>query len=244
MSVKSSQSGARMLAVLEAIAAHQPIGASSLARLLDEDKSAVQRSIVTLAKAGWITQIAGPPPGWELSAHLFTLAHLPHSSDELRIRARKALENLRNETGETAFLAIPDIGRFVVIDVAESRHMLRMVPHVGQIIPTSQSATGRILLPYFDAERQKTLLGRTPTRTDLAEFTTSRDRGYGLSVGEVMPGATTMAAPVFDNRGSPLAALVITGPSERLPADRHASVGAMLAQGAQALSRGAPVPVG
>ena len=229
-----------MLAIFEKIAAEQPIGASTLAQQLGMDKSAVQRSLVTLANAGWIAQTPTRPVQWELSAHLFTLAQLPHSSDELRARARKVLEELRDETGETAFLAISDIGRFVVIDVVESHHMLRMVPRVGTIIPASGSATGRILLPYFDAERQETLLGRPPSAGELAQFAASRERGYGLSEGEVMEGSTTIAAPVLDARGLPAAAVVITGPSERISPDRHKAVGEAVARYAAKLSSRIP----
>lgn len=232
-----------MLEVLEAIAAQQPIGMSSLARQLGEDKSAVQRAIVTLANAGWISPTAEPPVRWELSARLFTMAHLPRSSDDLRRRARPVLDELRNETGETAFLAIPDFSRFVVIELVESLHMLRMVPRIGEVISASRSATGRALLSYYPAARQEALLGHAPTAEELAEFAASKQRGYGVSEGEVLPGATTMAAPVFDAHGQPVAALVITGPTERLSADRHGKIGALLTAAANTLSRG-PSPQG
>ena len=54
MAVKPLQSLQRALSVIEAIAANQPIGVAALARLLGEDKSAVQRDLMTLADAGWI----------------------------------------------------------------------------------------------------------------------------------------------------------------------------------------------
>jgi DNA-binding IclR family transcriptional regulator len=232
-----------MLDVLEAIAAQQPIGMSSLARFLGEDKSAVQRSIVTLANAGWISHTSEPPVRWELGARLFAMAHLPRSSDDLRRRARPILEELRDQTGETSFLAIPDVDRFVTVEVAESRHMLRMVPRVGEIISVSQSATGRALLPYYDSARQEALLGHAPTANERAEFAANRKRGYGVSAGEIMQGATTIAAPIFDAQGQPAAAFVITGPTERLSADRHGSIGALLAAAASTLSR-SPSPAG
>ncbi|MCB2073521.1 MAG: IclR family transcriptional regulator [Novosphingobium sp.] len=242
MAVKTSQSGARMLSVFEIIAAEQPIGASAVARLLEEDRSAIQRAIVTLANAGWIAPTAERQVRWELSAKLFSLANLPRSSDDLRRRARAVLEHLRDETGETAFLAAPDREGFVVAEVAESRHVLRMAPRVGEPIPASQRATSRAVLPYYDPSRQTALLGRSPTRGELADFAASRERGYGVSVGEGHEGATTIAAPVLDHRDQPLAALGITGPSDRLSADRHNTIGRMLAQCADRLSRGAMVP--
>jgi IclR family acetate operon transcriptional repressor len=149
MAVKRSQGVARALSVLELIAARQPIGVSALARLLEEDRSAVQRVVMTLADAKWIRLAPERPVRWELSAHIFTIAHLPFSSSGLGQRARRSLEELRDRTGETTLLAIQDVRRFIVTEVAESRYMLRMSTRIGEIISPAKSATGRaVLRPY------------------------------------------------------------------------------------------------
>lgn len=242
MAVKRAQSVSRALAILDLIAARQPIGVSALARLLDEDRSAVQRAVATLADAGWIRMAPEPPTRWELSAHIFTIAHLPYSSASLRERARGILEDLRDKTGETVFLAIPDVARFIIIEAAESPHMLRAASRVGQVIMPGESATSRAVLPYFDARRQAAMLGRAPDVSDLAEFAATRARGYGLSAGDVAPGATNLAAAIFDTRGEPIAALTVSGPSDRLPPERHDEVGALVTRGAAALSGARPHP--
>lgn len=242
MAVKRAQSVARALVILDQIAARQPIGVSALARLLGEDRSAVQRVVATLADAGWIRMAPDKPTRWELSAHMFTIAHLPYSSATLRERARGILDELRDKTGETVFLAIPDVARFIVIEAAESPHMLRAASRVGQVIMPGESATSRAVLPYFDARRQVAMLGRTPDAADLAEFAATRTRGYGLSAGDVAPGATNLAAAIFDANGEPVAALTVSGPSDRLTPKRHGDVGALVARSAAALSAGKPKP--
>jgi IclR family acetate operon transcriptional repressor len=241
MAVKRSQSASRVLGVVELIAARQPIGVSALARLLDEDKSAVQRAVMTLADAGWIRPSSGPPVRWELSAHLFTIAHLPHSAEDLRQRARRTLETLRDETGETVFLAMPDIGRFVVIEVAESPHTLRAALRVGEIISVRGTATARAVLPYLSPERLRTVLGgEAIDPADAAAFADARARGFGLSADGIMMGSTILAAPIFDSDGQPMASIGVSGPSERIVPDRHARIGALAVAGAQGLSRGVP----
>ena len=238
MAVKRSQSASRVLSIFELVSAHQPIGVSALAKLLEDDRSAVQRAVATLADAGWIRLAPEPPVRWELSAHIFTMAHLPDSMTDLRQRARPVLERLREQTGETVFLAIPDQSRFVIIESADSLHTLRMALRVGQVIGPRESATGRAFLPYLDAQRQAEMLGHTPDTKDLAEFAATRARGYGLSAGDVMPGATNLAAAIFGAGAEPIAALVVSGPSDRLTADRHDGIGRLVAQQAGALSRG------
>jgi IclR family acetate operon transcriptional repressor len=240
--VKRSQGVLRALAVLDQIAARQPIGVSALAKLLEEDRSAVQRTVMTLADAGWIRPAPEAQAQWELSAHIYTLALLPRSSASLRERARPVLEEICARTGETAFLALPDVRRFVAIQVAESPHILRAALRVGQIILPRESATGRAMLPYFDPRRQEAMLGHPPAEADLREFAATRARGFGLSAGDVMPGATSLAAPVFDAEDEAEAALVVSGPSERLTPERHAEIGALLARNAASLSRGAARP--
>ena len=240
MSVKSSQSGTRMLTVLEAIAGSQPIGASALARELDEDKSAVQRSIVTLSKAGWIAPTADRPVRWELSARLFSLAHLPHSTDDLRERCGPSLNALRDETGETAFLAIPDLSHFIVVEVAESRLMLRTAPRIGEHIAPDKSATGKAMLPFFSVVQQAKFLGRDPTDQEIEMFEKSAQQRFAVSVDEVIVGSTNIAAPIFDSTGRPHAAIAISGPSSRLATDELDSTGRLLANAASQLSRRQP----
>ena len=170
MTVKRSRSGSRVLAVLETIARHQPVGVSTLARELAADKSAVQRAIMTLADAGWIHPAAGSPTRWQLTARILAVAHMGHSGNDLRQRARGTLESLRDECGETVLLTVQDMLGFVVIEAIESRHMLRTVPHIGMAVPVRGSATARAMMPYMTEERQIQLLGKPPDAELLEEF--------------------------------------------------------------------------
>lgn len=235
MAVKSSQSASRVLAVLETVSAHQPIGVSALARHLAADKSAIQRAITTLAADGWIRAAPGTPTRWELTPRILAVAHVPHSMNDLRLRARPALEALRRDTGETVFLTVPDTRRFIVIDALESHHVLRMVPAVGMIVPVRESATGRAFLPFASPERQIEFLGAPPDQAMLAEFALTRARVFSVSDGDIAPGSATLAAPILDRNGAPIGAVVTAGPRERITPARHAEIGAMVAQKARAI---------
>ena len=236
MTVKRSRSGSRVLAVLEAIARRQPVGVSALARELATDKSAVQRTIMTLADTGWIHPAAGVPTRWQLTARILAVAHMAHSGNDLRQRARATLESLRDECGETVLLTVQDMLGFVVIEAIESRHMLRTVPHVGMAVPARGSATARAMLPYMTLERQIQLLGKPPDAALLEEFAATRKRGYSVSDGEVSAGATTIAAPILEVDGRPSAAVAVSAPSGRMPRSNQVKIGAMVCQAALRLS--------
>jgi len=235
MAVKRSQSAGRMLSVFEAIAARQPVGVSALARDLGADKSAVQRDLMTLADAGWIRPAPGHAGQWELTLRILTLAHTPHSSNDLRRRARPVLEGLRSQTGETAYLTVPDGGRFVVIDAVESPQVLRMVPPVGLVVPMEGSATARAVLPWLDASEQARLLGKQPDAALQAEFAATRRQGYAVNDGDIVPEAFALASAVLGGDDRPLGALVLTGPTERLGPERRQELGRQLVAAAQSL---------
>ena len=240
MAVKRSQSATRVLTILEMIARHQPVGVSELARLIEEDKSAVQRSVMTLADEGWIHATPGGPTRWQLTGHIHVVAHLAHNRSDLRQRARGILEALRNETGESISLTTPDVGRFVVIDALESPQMLRSAPHVGMMVSVAESATGLALLPYMDRARQTELLGRSPDPALLTALAETLERGYSISLSDVVTGSVNIAAPIFAVDGVPIAAVVLSAPKERLtPADRP-RVGELVARAARSLSRSTP----
>src|SRR5439155_1147897 len=98
MGVKPSQSGARILAALEKIALNQPMGISDLARALRANLSAVQRAVQTLADEGWIRPATGKPIRWELTPRIHTVSQHAYGGHDLRRRARRELEALRDAT--------------------------------------------------------------------------------------------------------------------------------------------------
>lgn len=238
MAVKRSLSAARMLLVFEAIARAQPIGVSAIARALDADKSAVQRDLMTLADAGWIRPAPGAGPGqWELTPRILTLAQPPHSNTDLRQRARPLLEHLRGQTGETAYLTVPDGDAFVVIDALESPQMLRMVPPIGIVVRVEGSATFRAVLPHLPEAEQERLLGGPVPDPLRAEFARTRAQGYAVNDGDIQVGAVAIASAIIGPDGRPAGSLVLTGPSERLPPSRWQELGELLRAAARQLSQ-------
>ena len=241
MAVKRSRSGSRILAVLEAIANRQPVGVSDLARKMGDDKSAVQRAIMTLADAGWITPAPGKPTRWQLTAHILTVAHASHHNNNLLLRARSTLEDLRNETGETVLLSIPDCRRFIIVDVLESRQLLRTAPGVGLVIPARHSASGRAVLPFMDREHQFNLLGEAPDAAMLAAYAKTLELGYSVSSNEDgFSGSINIGAPVLEVDGRPVAAIVVSVPAERASASHRRKIGEQVLRSARSLSRGKP----
>ncbi len=235
MAVKGSSTAARVLVVFEAVAANQPVGVAALSRLLDVDKSAVQRALVTLAEQGWIQPRGEQLTTWETTPRIANIAYGSRAKTDLRQRIAHALEDLAECTGETAIFNEPDGPRLVVSQVAESRQQLRMVPRIGAVVPARDSATGRVLLPFLSLARQTELLGGPPDAAFVALLEECRARGYAAS-SEVDEPSMTIAAPVFDVGGRPIGAVAISGPAERMQPDSHPRLAAQVCRVANMLS--------
>lgn len=243
MAVKGSSTATRVLSVLEAIAGHQPIGVGALSRLLGEDKSAVQRAIVTLAEHGWIKGSNEPVVRWVLSSRILAIANSSQNKEDFRHRARLVLDQLAMQSGETAILSELEGSNLILTLTAESGQALRMVPHTGSIVPIRISATGRILLPFMSRARQTELLGQEPDAALLSELEVHRARGYATS-DEINARTMTIAAPVFEVDGRPIGAVAITGPIERMPPENTTRFAELVRQSARLLSRSDPRPAG
>ncbi len=236
MPVKSSQSGSRVLAVFEGVAEHQPIGITDLAQRMQVGKSGVQRALLTLAQGGWIRALPDKPTRWEVTPRIHALANAAQGSHDLRHRARAELMALRDRTRETATLNVIERSQFVVADVAESRLPLRVVLAVGTVVPAVDSATGRAILPYLSRARQIEFLGRPPRAAQIEAFAEAVRLGYAVSSEIVVPGFTNIGAPIFDADSCPVGALLITGPTYRLPQKDYPTIGELLCSAARRLS--------
>jgi IclR family transcriptional regulator, acetate operon repressor len=237
MAVKRIRGATRALDVLEAIAAQQPVNVAVLARHLGENKSNIQRVLMTLSDDGWIRTVAGTPTRWELTARIYSLVDMGQGHSELRHLARPTLDRLRADTGESVFLAIPDRGRLVTIDVLESTQLVRTVPYIGMIIPSRDSAAGRAVLAHLPAEAQPGLLGHSPDDELLEDLVRIRNRGYSLSDGAVVSGSTNIGGAILDAMARPIAAIVVCALSDRMPAKIRERVGGLVRDAVERLSR-------
>ena len=90
-------------------------------------------------------------------------------------------------------------------------------------------------------KRQIEFLGASPDSATLEEFAATAARGYSISNGDVLGGSTNIAAPIFEVDGRPVAAVVVSAPSDRVTIADHARIGAMVSKTATHISRG-PAP--
>lgn len=232
MGVKQVKSAARVLATFEAVAEHQPVGVSELSRLLDDDKSALQRALMTLADAGWIDRVADGTH-WGVSARVLGLVQRRAG---LRERARATLDALRDETGETIILNVAEDAQIVILDIAESSQLIRAAPKVGLVVSATDTAAGQAIIANLpDADVAK-YIGRAPGAALRATLAEVRSRGWALNVGEVYPDARAVGAAIVDADQHAIASITVSGPADRMPPELQATLGPIVAAAARRLS--------
>ncbi len=220
-SVKENQSVRNACALLEAIAADQPIGVSELARRTGIDKSAAHRLAVTLRRAGWLHQTA--EGRWHIAPALADRLRRA-GVDSLVDAMRPTLHQLRDDTGETAMLVTIERDRLVVLDVADSIHALRISAPIGSELPIRHSSALRAIASHADgAERER--LQRIDPDLDDATVAETRRRGWAINDREIIAEARVVGAAVLGPDRRPLAALIVCAPASRIDADGMHAIG-------------------
>lgn len=138
---------------------------------------------------------------------------------------RPALQQLRDDTGETACLHVRHGPFRTIISLAESRHPITRLFAIGMVMPLHAGSAGKVLLAWDRTARQDAVgygLSRFTDQTvvDIDQLTDQlaaiRELGYAASFEERDIGASSVSAPVFGLDGEVKAALGIGAPVQRL----------------------------
>jgi IclR family pca regulon transcriptional regulator len=134
--------------------------------------------------------------------------------------AQRALENLRNEIGESCALAVLDETELVYTQRLPARRILSANLGIGSRLPAYLVSLGRVLLAALPADQREHYLAtvelkpvtrRTITDPKVLGHELERigAQGYAWVDGELDPGICGMAVPVRDQAGRIVAAVSI-----------------------------------
>lgn len=236
------------LRVLEAVSELQPVGVSAIARATAVPKSSVQRCLLTLREAGWITSPPDAPQCWALTARALAVGLRGSAEHGLREASAHVMHELRDTTRETIHLVGFGTGpaSLVVVDRLDSPEPVRTWVRLGTPVSLHASCSGRAVLSRLpDAELDALLpaeLERFSDRTITdrgalaAELRTVRERGYAIADQSWRAGVGAVAAAVVDGTGRPVGALAISVPQQRFDHARAGTLGERIVDAAAAVS--------
>jgi DNA-binding IclR family transcriptional regulator len=162
------------------------------------------------------------------------------------------LPALRDDTGQTCFLAVWGSHGATVVRTLESLGEVTVLTRTGAKMPLLRSATGLVFAAWLpqrerdaDAANEPADLQAqlsNPASPLCARLEAIRQSGICFVQGLMVPGIDAMAAPVFDARSQIVAALTLIGTDNALDPSPEGEHGRKLAAFAQAASArlGAP----
>jgi DNA-binding IclR family transcriptional regulator len=180
-----------------------------------------------LAARGYLAQGRGGE--YRLGPSALDLGASAPAQRELAQVARPVLLALMRRTGETVFLSAlsSDRSAIVYVDKIESDQIIRYAGGVGDRRPLHATSSGKAILAFLpeeereeisrslslDRHTERTVTTLATLRASLAEV---RRKGVCVTIDEVVPGASGIAAPVFDRQGRVAGACSIGGPTNRV----------------------------
>lgn len=219
----------RTLRVLRFLASQtDPVPLDRIARACGLPRSTAYHLLNTMIHEGFVAHLPDEHR-YGLGIAAFEVGSGYARQEPIQRIARRPLAALVDNTGHSAHLAVLH-GRDVLY-VLEERAPGRppLVTDVGVRLPAQLTASGRAILAALPSAQVRALFpdrtafvdrhARGPAtlsalRTLLVE---TRQRGYATEDGEVTPGFASVAAPVLDHNGHPVAGVASTFPSEEQP---------------------------
>ncbi|WP_062515933.1 IclR family transcriptional regulator [Demequina gelatinilytica] len=225
-----------------------PVTAGALAAALAIPRASLYRQLAAMIDHGYVVHL--PEEGrYGLGVAAYELSSGFSRQQPLARLGAPVLAALVDRVGESAHLAVLS-GRDVVY-LVEERAPRRppLITDVGVRLPALATATGRALLAALpDAQIRATFPGRdafagSPAGSPhsygalKALVKATRDRGHAEEDGDVTPGLASVAVPVRDHAGWPVAAIAVTFPEDRVDRERKERLVEAVARDASELER-------
>lgn len=218
------------LAILRHLASQaSPLQASAIARALGLPRSTTYHLLNTLIEFGFVVHYPEQRV-YGLGVGAYELGSGYARQEPLQRLARRPIAALADRCGNSAHLSVL-LGRDVVY-VIEERAAGRplLITEVGVRLPAATTASGRAMLASLPhpqvralyADREAFSLDATGAPASLSHLRRMlvdvRAKGFATEDGEVTEGLASVAMPVLDGTGYPVASVAVTYPqAEQAP---------------------------
>ncbi len=228
---KSVQVLERSFAILEEIARNK--GEASLAALakgLAIPRSTIHRLLASLMELGYVEQDLGSGH-YRMGLKVLALSSVILENLDIRRISHEYLQDLMEETGETANLVVLDRNEVVYIEKVESNARVRVFSLIGRRAPVHVTGAGKVLLSemaqmdIIEILRTKgmpklTKYSITDIEVFLDELAKVRKQGYAFDNQECEMEARCVAAPIRNHTGRIIASMSVSGPVNRVTQEK------------------------
>ena len=226
------QSVVRALSILRAFSPDAPVlGVAELSRMLNMERSAVQRAVASLVEGGLLNQ--EPVSGkYSLGLGLLELAGTMLQGRYHHGAVRPYLRELADLSGESVYLAVLyNSDSAIQIDDVASPHLVQYPGWIGRQLPLYCTASGKILMANMAPEHLEKILKTTEFKSFTSmtitnpdelrqDLVIAKEQGFAISEGEYTNGLISIASSVPGVEGGVSAAVTIIGPKYRFTKDK------------------------
>jgi IclR family pca regulon transcriptional regulator len=222
------QSLARGLAVIRTFDAANPVMTlSDVAARSALSRATARRFLLTLVELGYVRTDG---KRFALTARVLELGYNYLSSLSLPEIAQPHLEALSATVHESTSASVLDDTDVVYVARVPVKRIVTVSINLGTRLPVYATSMGRAILAHLDEEDRERTLERVVLRPftertivsipDLrAELDRIRDQGWAVVDQELEVGLRSLAVPVCDAAGRPVAAINVTGLAEGVTSD-------------------------
>jgi IclR family acetate operon transcriptional repressor len=201
------------------------LGVTEIATALGMSKAAVHRILLSFRNKH-LLELDPVTRKYALGPTLLGLGAKYVGQLDIRRMAAPELAALSRATNETATLSVRSGDQRVYIDQVTPDREVLMSVQLGMAHPLHAGASSKAFLAFLPKDEvERYLAGPLAKVTERTitdpgrlrrELATIRRRGWSQSLGERQAGAGSVAAPIFDDRGHPVAVVSVCGPAERM----------------------------
>ena len=236
------QSLDRGLRILGIVSAGDGLSLSEVAAASGLPASTAYRMLSTLEAHGMV-EFDKNEQLWSVGVGTYRMGTAFLRRRKLVDRSRLIMQDLMEETGETANLGVAEDDCVVFVSQVETHQAIRAFFRPGTRSPFHASGIGKAILSHLPPERiaaivrkegleaytDKTLADPASLANDLAE---SQARGFAIDDEERNEGMRCVAAAIFNEFGEPVAGISVSGPTVRVTPLRAATFGPLVARAA------------
>jgi IclR family acetate operon transcriptional repressor len=233
------QSVDRALSIIETLAEDdEGYRLSDLAVRTGLSTSTVHRLLATLEKRRFV-QFDRDGSKWHVGAQSFSVGATFARRRNFTAQAMPYLRKLRDQTRETANLAVVDDEAIIVLTRIESREIMRSLTKVGGRVAMVASGVGKAVMATYSDEDVNGIICRQgmPRLTEKSivrpselfrELQIIRRQGYAVDDEEARMGLRCIAAVVYSDCSEPLAAISVSGMTSRITDERLPVLGSIV----------------
>jgi DNA-binding IclR family transcriptional regulator len=241
----------KALKILSSFAPYnQETGTVEISQKLGFHKATVSRILLNLARHGFLQQNAKTRK-FILGPAIIPLTRAVNQSLKTNIIhiAKPFIDELRDLLEETVILEIISGEDTILAYIADGPHgprMIRLAGDIGDRLPINAAAGAKAILAYSSQEFTDSLMKEnmpgytkntiTDPKTLKRQLEEIKKQGYSYDNEEIDEGTSSYGAPIFNHEKKPVAAVVVTGPSQRITLERRSRIIAPLMETASKIS--------